>query len=146
MVRLQIKDLTFYYDGVCALENITFDAKEGELLGIIGPNGSGKTTLLKCINRVLKPVSGAILFDDIDLSSLERKEIAKIVGVVPQISKIFPFVVLDVILMGRYPHLTGLGGEKASDFEAVKKAMVLTGVSHLSERFTDELSGGESKK
>ena len=146
MVKLRIKNISFFYDSVCALDNITFDTKESEILGIIGPNGSGKTTLLKCINKVLKPLRGTILINETDISHFDGKEIARVIGVVPQISKIFSFQVLDVILMGRYSHIDGLGSEKPSDFEAVRKAMTLTGIDHLSERYIDELSGGEFQK
>ncbi len=143
---LHIKNLNFSYNNLCALENISFSAQEGQILGIIGPNGAGKTTLLKCINRTMKPKSGSVLIDDMNVALLNRKKIARLIGVVPQISKIFPFQVLDVIMMGRYPHLDGLNGESSHDFEAARRAMKLTGIQHLSERFIDELSGGELQK
>lgn len=145
-MQLRIKNISFFYDSIRALDNVTFAAKESEILGIIGPNGSGKTTLLKCINKVLEPQGGSILINETDISDFDRKEIARLIGVVPQISKIFSFQVLDVIMMGRYPHIDGLGAEKPSDFEAVKKAMTLTGIPHLSERYIGELSGGEFQK
>ncbi|HUX98052.1 MAG TPA: ABC transporter ATP-binding protein [Candidatus Deferrimicrobium sp.] len=145
-MHLSINQISFFYQSVCALENITFEANTGEILGIIGPNGSGKTTLLKCINKVLTPLNGTILINETDLAHLNRKEIAKIMGVVPQISKNFPLQVLDVVLMGRYPHIDGLGNEKPSDFEAAKWAMSLTGIINLYERYIDELSGGELQR
>ena len=145
-MQLKVKNLNFSYDSVTALENVTFEAQPGEILGVIGPNGSGKTTLLKCLNKVLAPEPGSVLVNEADVIELSRNAIAKIFGVVPQISKTFPFQVLDIIMMGRFPHIEGMDREKPTDFKAVKKAMTLTGISHLSERYIDELSGGERQK
>jgi iron complex transport system ATP-binding protein len=143
---LQIKDVSFSYNSIRALEDVNFVANEREILGIIGPNGSGKTTLLRCINRVLKPTTGVVLLNEADISNFKRREIARKIGVVPQYSKIFPFTVLDTILMGRFPHITRLGGENIDDYEAAKNAMELTGILHLAERLINELSGGELQK
>lgn len=143
---LKIKNVSFSYESVKALENISFEAKDSEVLGVIGPNGSGKTTLLRCINRMLKPKVGTVLIDEEDISQLDRMEIARKIGVVPQHSTIFPFTVFDVILMGRFPHVKRLSGESSDDFEVVKNAMELTGTLHLSERLIDELSGGEMQR
>jgi len=143
---LEVKNISFSYESVEALKEISFKAKEGEVLGIIGPNGSGKTTLLRCINRVLKPKIGTVLIDGEDLSGWNRKEIAKKIGVVPQYSTIFPFTVFDVVLMGRFPHMRMLGREGPEDLEIVRGAMKLTGTLHLAERPLDELSGGEMQR
>ncbi|MDD1779448.1 MAG: ABC transporter ATP-binding protein [Candidatus Helarchaeota archaeon] len=145
-MQIQIKDVSFAYNCIQALDNVNFIANHGEILGLIGPNGSGKTTLLRCINRVLKPKIGAILINGDDISNFERREIAMKMGVVPQYSKTFPFTVLDTILMGRFPHINRLGGETVDDLKAVKHAMELTGTLPLAERLIDELSGGELQK
>lgn len=145
-MHIQIKNVSFSYISLQALDNVNFIANQGEILGLIGPNGSGKTTLLKCINRVLKPKLGTILIDGEDISNLERREIAMKIGVVPQYSKTFPFTVLDTILMGRFPHINRLGGENVDDLKAVRHAMELTGTLSLAERLIDELSGGELQK
>jgi len=100
-MRLEIQGVSFAYDSVDVLSEISLDVQEGQIVGVIGPNGSGKTTLLKCINRVLKPRLGTVLIDDRDLKELSRKEIALEVGVVPQNSEIrFPFSVMDVVMKG----------------------------------------------
>ena len=146
-MKLKIKNISFSYDSVDALKNISFEAEEGEILGIIGPNGSGKTTLLKCINRVLKPKGGVVMLDDMDLSVLNQREIAQKIGVVPQQSfSQFPFTVFDIVLMGRYPYITRFGGEKKEDFEMVEECLNLCGISHLAERLIIEISGGEYQR
>ncbi|HDN97726.1 MAG TPA: ABC transporter ATP-binding protein, partial [bacterium] len=146
-MKLKIKNISFSYDSVDALKNISFEAEEGEILGIIGPNGSGKTTLLKCINRVLKPKEGVVMLDDMDLSVLNQREIAQKIGVVPQQSfSQFPFTVFDIVLMGRYPYITRFGGEKKEDFDMVEECLNLCGISHLAERLIIEISGGEYQR
>jgi iron complex transport system ATP-binding protein len=143
---LNIKNVSFSYESLRALENVSFEAREGEMLGVIGPNGSGKTTLLRCINQTLKPKTGTVLIDGQELSRLDRTEIAKKIGVVPQRFTTFPFTVFDVVLMGRFPHIDALSGESPHDFDIVKNAMAMTGTLHLCERAIDELSGGELQR
>lgn len=146
-MKLSIKGIDFSYDSVKALEDVTFEVKDEEVLGVIGPNGSGKTTLLRCINLALKPKAGSILIDEKDILELQRKEIARKIGVVPQNSAIhFPFTVLDIVLMGRAPHLGRLDREGPGDLEIAKKAMEVTDTQHLADRFIDEVSGGEKQR
>jgi len=146
-MRLKVSNIDFYYDSIKALENVTFEVNEGELLGIIGPNGSGKTTLLRCINRALKPKVGTVLIDGRDISKWGRKEIAREIGTVPQgFITSFPFTAFDIVLMGRNPHLDRFSREGKRDLAAVKNAMELTNTQHLAERRIDELSGGERQR
>ena len=79
---LKIEDIDFSYLSSKILDGVTFDAKSGEFLGIMGPNGSGKTTLLRCISDVLSPQIGTVLIDGKDIHKLSKKEIAKNMGVV----------------------------------------------------------------
>jgi len=147
-LRLKIKNVSFHYESIKALESVTFEVESGEVLGVIGPNGSGKTTLLKCINMILRPESGTVFIDGQDASKLSRRDIARKVGLVPQSSPVlFPFTVLDVVLMGRIPHLDEfMGKETQRDLEIVEKVMALTDTQHLANRLIDELSGGELQK
>lgn len=129
------------------LNDISFELEEGEVLGIIGPNGSGKTTLLRCINMNLEPESGTILIDGRNILELDRREIARHIGVVPQSAATdFPFTVLSVVLMGRTPWLDRFSGESSRDIEIARNAMEITGTLHLAARSIDELSGGERQR
>ncbi|MFH1560927.1 MAG: ABC transporter ATP-binding protein [Chloroflexota bacterium] len=144
---LKLKDVTFSYDSVEALDTVTFEAMEGEVLGVIGPNGSGKTTLLRCVSRALKPRTGTVFIDGQDASKLSRREIARKAGTVPQNSSIsFPFSVLDVVLMGRNPHLGRFASEGKRDIDIADSVMALTETRHLTARRIDELSGGERQR
>jgi len=146
-MRLQVRGVEFSYDSSPVLKEVTFQAVEGEIIGILGPNGSGKTTLLKCVNRALSPDKGAVLVEDKDLASLTRKEIACEIGLVPQNSVItFPFTALDIVMMGRHPSLDRFARESKEDIEIVKKAMESTNVLSLAQRPMNQLSGGEKQR
>ncbi|RKY85183.1 ABC transporter [candidate division KSB1 bacterium] len=146
-MKLNIIGITFFYDSVKALDDITFEVNEGEVLGVIGPNGSGKTTLLRCINMALKPKVGTVFIDGENILELDRKDIAKKIAVVPQNSTIrFPFTLFDIVLMGRTPHLGRLDRETPEDIEIAKKAMKITKTLHLADRLIDEVSGGERQR
>ena len=147
MVNLTIEDVDCYYASTKILKDVSFSVKTGTFLGILGPNGSGKTTLLKSISRVLKPNKGAILLDDSDIYHMKTSDVAKNMAVVPQDSSIsFSFNTLDIVLMGRTPHLSRLQRESAEDLAIAKQAMEYTGTLHLADRLITELSGGERQR
>jgi iron complex transport system ATP-binding protein len=133
-----------YYGSVKVLESINFSATRGELLGIIGPNGSGKTTLLRTIARILKPRTGAILFNGEQVQQMKDREFSRKFATVPQDTTInFDFSALDIVLMGRNPHLGRLELESDKDLAIARRCMELTNCWHLAERPVTELSGGE---
>lgn len=144
---LEVKDLDFYYGEDKVLDKVTFTVEKGEFFGIIGPNGSGKTTLLKCLSGLLKPASGSVLLDKVDIKTLKERGMAKRVAVVPQTSFMeFPFTAHEVVLMGRNPHLSRFGMEGKKDFDVSKQAMERTHTWHLATRRVDRLSGGELQR
>jgi iron complex transport system ATP-binding protein len=146
-VKLSVQGVGFQYSSTPVLSDVSLEAKDGEIIGILGPNGSGKTTLLKCLNRSLKPREGAVLIDGKDCQDLSRREIATRIGVVPQGANInFPFTALDIVLMGRTPELKRFESETKRDLEIVKVAMAMTNIEHLASRPMDQISGGERQR
>ncbi|PVX24429.1 MAG: ABC transporter ATP-binding protein [Candidatus Bathyarchaeum sp.] len=144
-MKLEINNLSFSYNGFSALDGVKLEVSLGEVLGIVGPNGSGKSTLLKCMNRVLKPTQNTILIDGKDVTTIGLKDLAKLMGYVPQNSKnIFPFTVFDVVLMGRRPYIQWSLGHK--DKEIVAQILEYLGIGDLGMRYFNELSGGEQQK
>jgi len=144
---LQIEDLSFRYDSGWILRSLDFVVQKGDFFGIVGPNGIGKTTLLKLLYRLVSPQKGRILVDGTDLATMARREISKKIAVVSQETQInFPFVALEVVLMGRSPHLKGLQFERKRDFEITEKAMELTNTLQVAQRPLNELSGGERQR
>jgi iron complex transport system ATP-binding protein len=147
MVLLSIDGVECRYGSVKILENVYLDVKEGDFVGIIGPNGSGKTTLLKCISQTLKPHKGTVLLDKTNVYSIKSVELAKRMAVVPQESTVgFSFTALDIVLMGRNPHMKRFQMESGKDMTIVKEAMLRTNTWQLAERPINELSGGERQR
>ncbi len=144
---LNVDGVDCCYGSTKVLEDVSLAVQEGDFVGILGPNGSGKTTLLKSISRTLKPHRGIILLDKADIYSLKSVEVAKQLAVVPQDSNIgFSFAALDVVLMGRNPHMTRFQMESGKDMAIARKAMMLTNTWQFAERPINELSGGEKQR
>jgi iron complex transport system ATP-binding protein len=147
LVTLTIDGINCSYGSVEILDNISFGVKNGEFLGILGPNGSGKTTLLKSISRVLKPTKGTILIDDQNIYGMKSIELAKQMAVVPQSSPVsFDFTALEVVLMGRNPHMARFQMEGKNDLEIAKRSMEVTRTWDFADRPVTELSGGERQR
>lgn len=147
MVILNVDNIDCYYDSTRIIKDASFSIKTGDFVGILGPNGSGKSTLLKSISHTLKPHKGTIFLDKQDLYGLTAVDVAKRMAVVSQGTSIaFSFTALDVVLMGRSPHLSRFAMESAKDVEVAKRCMACTGTLHLSDRLITELSGGERQR
>ena len=120
---------------------------QGDLIGILGPNGSGKTTLLKMLSGTLTPTAGTITFDRRPLSGWTRRELARRIALVPQETHApFDFTVLDIVLMGRFPHLGAFALEGPADLEIARQALASTGTSAFEDRPFATLSGGEKQR
>ena len=126
------------------LRDVSFDVAEGEYVSIIGPNGAGKTTLLKSIIRILGGGTGEIRVAGRALGDYTQRELARLVGYVPQADgRMFPFTVREFVMMGRYPHLSPFSSTSPKDEAAAARAMEMTGSAPFANRHLDTLSGGE---
>jgi len=144
---IEVESISFRYHKEWVLQGVSFQVGRGEFVGLIGPNGSGKTTLLKTLYRLLSPQQGEILFEDVPLKRMSRTDIAKKIAVVAQEAyPLFPFRVIEIVLMGRSPYLGHLVFERERDLEIARKAMEWTEILPIFERPIDELSGGERKR
>lgn len=141
----QINQGKFSYNGKENIfKDVNLSLENGDVLCILGPNGTGKSTLIKCINGLLKLNSGNILINGQDIHSMNKNDLAKIIGYIPQShNSTFAFSVFDVVLMGRAPHLslTSVPGEK--DYKIAEKSLKSLGISHLKDKTYTEISGGE---
>jgi iron complex transport system ATP-binding protein len=144
---IEVNSIFFRYLEDWVLQDVSFQVGKGEFIGVIGPNGSGKTTLLKILYRLLSPQRGEVLFERVPLKKMSQRDIAKRIAVVAQETyPVFPFRVIEIVLMGRSPYLGHLMFESEKDLEIAKKAMEWTEILPISERPIDELSGGERKR
>jgi iron complex transport system ATP-binding protein len=129
------------------VDDVSLTIAPGAMVGVLGPNGSGKTTLLKMLSGTLRPSSGDIVFDRRPLGSWPRRDLARRVALVPQETHApFDFTVLDIVLMGRFPHLGAFALEGPADLSIAKQALVSTGTSAFEDRPFATLSGGEKQR
>jgi cobalamin transport system ATP-binding protein len=129
------------------LSDVSFDVDRGTIVAVLGPNGSGKTTLVRIIAGMLRPDSGRVLLDGASVADLPRRELARRVALVPQETQTtFDFSVIDIVLMGRYPHLGPFELERPADLEIARNALRATGTESLESRSFATLSGGEKQR
>mgnify|MGYP000843914268 FL=1 len=146
-ISLTIEGIRFGYNGSDILENLEFEARSGELIGLIGPNGSGKSTLLRLMNGILRPKAGTILMEGRDLNKMKVDEIARVCANVPtEFNEDFNLSVQELVSLGRYPFAKGLWWDSTEDEGLVEAAMRKYGVRHLKDRRFSELSSGEGQR
>jgi iron complex transport system ATP-binding protein len=146
---LRAADVTFSYRPLAApvLSGVSLDVPANGFVGILGPNGSGKTTLLRLLAGTRQPSRGNVLLDDVDLARMARSVVARRMAVVPQDTHLaFDFTALEVVLMGRYPHLSAFEIEGPRDIAIARDALTATGTLALEDRLFDTLSGGERQR
>ena len=117
-MMLKVDDVEFGYSSVPTLHDITFSIDPGDVLSILGPNGVGKTTLLKCLNRILGYRGGSVMVEGQDITLLDKRDIARRMGYVPQRGDVSRMTVFDAVLLGRRPHI---------EWDATKKDLGITG-------------------
>lgn len=144
---LAAQRIGFSYGAEPTLTDVDFTLDCGAIRALLGPNGSGKTTLLKLLAGILHPARGMVSFQGTDLASMPRREIAKRIALVPQeLNLHFGFTVEQMVMLGRTPHVRGLGGATKRDRAIVQEMITLTEIGALRERIVSELSGGEQQR
>ncbi len=144
---IETRNLFVGYDGRSVLHDISLAVVEGEFLSILGPNGAGKTTLIKALTGVIRDVRGDLTLYGRPLHAYRKKEFARHVSFLPQnLSSSLPYLVRDIVMMGRYPYLKRFEMEKPRDARIVREAMQMLGLEKFAGRHLSELSGGELKR
>ncbi len=152
---LEIKNLTKVYDGnVQALDNVSFNVKQGEFLAVIGLSGSGKSTLLRCINRLVEPTNGEVIWDGVDVTKAGPDELRWIRRQIGMIFQQFNLVerssVLTNVLAGRLgytnPAMSLVNRFSKSDVEMAYKQLERVGIREQANKRADELSGGQQQR
>jgi phosphonate transport system ATP-binding protein len=152
---LTVKNLTKIYDGnVLALDDVSFHAKEGEFLAIIGLSGSGKSTLLRCINRLIEPTSGQIIWNNRDITAAPPEELRVIRRKIGMVFQHFNLVhrssVLTNVLSGRLgyinPAMSLLNRFPKEDINKAIKQLDRVGIADKAHQRADELSGGQQQR
>lgn len=152
-VRLSVEQVSYAYSAnpsqapLFTLEALSFQAKPGEIVAILGPNACGKSTLLKLISGSLEPLSGRIFLNGFATHSLPTKTRAQRIALVQQESPLlFPSRAWEFVLQGRHPYGRALRFESADDILVANNALAQVNASHLSDRWMDKISGGEKQR
>lgn len=152
-VRLSVEQVSYAYAPnpsqapLFTLEALSFQAKPGELVAVLGPNASGKSTLLQLISGALEPLSGRIFLNGFATYSLPVKTRAQRIALVQQESRLlFPARAWEFVMQGRHPYGGGLRFESEEDIVIVNNALAQVGASHLADRWMDKVSGGEKQR
>ncbi|QHT62936.1 phosphonate ABC transporter ATP-binding protein [Paenibacillus lycopersici] len=152
---LQIDKLSKQYaDGTAALHDVTFSLEPGEFVAVIGPSGAGKSTLLRCINRLVEPTEGSVLFDDIHSDKANRRQVQQLrrqVGMIFQGYNLVERVsVLHNVLHGRLGYMDPIRGALGlfsnHDKQEAKALLVRLGLEQQIYKRADELSGGQQQR
>ncbi len=144
---ISAQDLSYEIEGNLLLDGVTMHADRGQLVGLIGPNGAGKSTLLRTISGILRNLDGSVQLDGTDIRELSTREVATALALVPQIAPYtYGFTSIELVLMGRYPHLGRFQIEGRDDDRIAREAMRLTETEEFADRTLDTLSGGERQR
>jgi phosphonate transport system ATP-binding protein len=152
---LEIRNLTKVYDdGTVALRDLDFEVEEGEFLVIIGLSGSGKSTLLRCINRLIEPTQGKIIWDGIDITAADPSRLRQIRRQIGMIFQHFNLVkrssVLTNVLAGRLGYVNPLTSLyhnfPVKEREMAMQALERVGIADQAKKRADELSGGQQQR
>jgi len=142
---ITLDNITVRIGEATLIEGVTAEVRPGELTAVVGPNGAGKTTLLRVASGELVPLAGGVSLDGRPLSGLPEQEQARRRAVLPQTSRLhFSFSVLEVVLMGRTPHVQGREGPE--DWAVAEDALEAVGMRDFVDRDFPTLSGGEQQR
>jgi phosphonate transport system ATP-binding protein len=152
---LQVRNLTKVYEGgVVALRDVSFDVPDGTFLAVIGLSGSGKSTLLRCVNRLIEPTSGQVLWNDIDITAAPQDELRQIrrrIGMVFQhFNLVHRSTVLTNVLAGRLGYVSPawslINRFPREDIDKAIKELDRVGIADKAHQRADELSGGQQQR
>lgn len=152
---LRVENLTKVFgDGTVALKNVTFEVEEGEFLTVIGLSGSGKSTLLRCINRLIDPTEGRIVWNGMDVTAAKSQELRKIRRQIGMVFQQFNLVrrssVMTNVLSGRlgyaHPMLSLFHIFSPADRKRAREALERVGIAEKADNRADQLSGGQQQR
>jgi iron complex transport system ATP-binding protein len=146
---LEARSIVFRHagNGAPLFDRLSFSVGPGEFVGLLGPNGAGKTTLLHLLAGLVSPQQGVIALSGQPLPAYRPRDRARLLATVPQESLLlFEFSVLEVVLMGRAPHLGALALEGPADLQAAREALAQVEIEPLADRPLSALSSGERQR
>ncbi len=146
-MSIRTDNLTWKIGAKTILDGVSFEAKPGQMLGLLGPNGSGKTSLLRLLAGLKKPHSGSVTLEGRDIKSIGRRAMAQRVAFVEQHATTNSNLkVIDVVKLGRFPHRSMFSGWSKADDDAVAQALERAGMTEKRHDRWQSLSGGEKQR
>ena len=143
-MKIEARGLACGYNRKVIQQDVNFTVESGQICCLLGPNGVGKTTLFRTVLKLMKPLDGKVLIDGEDTAHWGPERIAKSMAYVSQYHvPPFPYLVQDVVMLGRLSSMGYFGKPKKEDHELVDLALEEMGITHLKERVYTEVSGGE---
>jgi iron complex transport system ATP-binding protein len=145
--QLTAEEVTLAYGDRTVVHELSLQIPPGRITAIVGANGCGKSTLLRALARLIAPRAGTVLLDGEALQSRHTREIARVLGLLPQ-SPVAPegIAVSDLVGRGRHPHQRLLSRWSDRDYEVVAQSLEATETAELADRSVDELSGGQRQR
>ena len=146
-MKLDVQHLSFAYGkGREIFHDVSFSLTDGDVLSVLGANGAGKSTMLNCLAALLRPTAGDILIDGVSISEMNRTEISRHLGYVPQIhDSSFAFTVLEYVVMGRTPYIKSYETPSPKDYDIARANMDKMGIGGMEHKVFTEMSGGEQQ-
>lgn len=143
----ELSDIWFEYGSVEVLKGLTLELLPGRCYGILGPNGSGKTTLLDLLSGINIPSSGSIRFMGKPMEKWPKKQLAQILGLVPQDFMVqYGFSVREAVEMGLHPHMHRFASPNIEQLSLIDRALEETGIAAMADKPITHLSGGEKQR
>ena len=147
MTTISAEDLTIAYEQRTIIDKLSFYIPEGKITTIIGANGCGKSSLLKALTRLLPPKQGVVYLNGQNIATLETKEVAKKLALLPQVQEATNGItVYELVSYGRFPHQSYFGNLSPADKKAIHWAMQATNVMAYADQPVDALSGGQRQR
>lgn len=145
--NLIAKNIIAGYESRKILSDVSIEIPRGKISVILGSNGCGKSTMLKTLARLIKPEVGEIILDEKNIREYRSKEVARILGLLPQSPTVPEGIrVSDLVMRGRFPYKKFMCNATQGDYDAVLEAMEIMGITELADRCVDELSGGQRQR
>lgn len=147
MIVYELEQVDFSYGATKVIDDLHLTFEAGHFYGIIGPNGCGKTTLIDLLTRHLRPDRGQIRLNGRNLDTYPSKALARSIALVPQDFRInFPYSCVEIVMMGRYPHIPRFSRPNAHDRELVQTILKQAALDGFDHRQVNQLSGGERQR
>ena len=147
VMPFEMDGISFFYGDKKVIDDFSINFAPSKFYGIIGPNGSGKTTIVDLLVNHRQPTDGRINYRGKRLSAYSKYELSRQIALVPQNFYInFPFTVKEIVMMGRYPHISRFAAPSVGDWDIVNAIMEKSKIVEFADRYVTELSGGERQR